>query len=257
MRIRVLNTQSELEKNSLHDDEKGHAPMLIADKRTALARHPLFSCLESVEREQLLMLGVERRFSDGQVIFRRGDAGGSMMLVLRGQIKISIVSEEGKELIFNLIPSGECFGEIALLDGRPRTADAIADGESAVLVLMRSDFIPFLERYPQVAIRLLAVLCQRVRSTSDFIESLAFQNPAARLARLLIKLMATHGVTTSVGVRITSRLSQQEIGSLIAASREGVNKQLRAWQAEELLKVEHGYITVLRPDKLHQLARSA
>ena len=227
------------------------------DKRAVLANHPLFSHLEVAEREQLLALGAERRFNDGQMLFQRGDTGASMMLVLRGQVKISIVSSEGKELIFSIIPPGECFGEIALLDGQARTADAIAVGDCVLFTLARSDFIPFLERHPQVAIRLLAVLCGRVRATSDFIERLAFQNLPARLAHLLLHLAATQGSTTPAGVRITCKLSQQEIGNLIATSRESVNKQLQAWQTEGWLTIEHGHITLLKPAALNRLARSS
>jgi CRP/FNR family cyclic AMP-dependent transcriptional regulator len=226
------------------------------DKRAVLANHALFSHLEVAEQEQLLTLGAERRFNDGQMIFQRGDAGASMMLVLRGQVKISIVSDEGKELIFSIIPPGECFGEIALLDGQARTADAIAVGDCVLFVLARSDFIPFLERHPQVAIRLLAVLCGRVRATSEFIERLAFQNLPARLACLLLKLAATQGSVTPAGVRLTCKFSQQEIGNLIATSRESVNKQLRIWQAAGLLKIDRGTITLLQPTALNRLAGS-
>jgi CRP/FNR family cyclic AMP-dependent transcriptional regulator len=226
------------------------------DKRAVLANHALFSHLEVAEQEQLLTLGAERRFNDGQMIFQRGDAGASMMLVLRGQVKISIVSDEGKELIFSIIPPGECFGEIALLDGQARTADAIAVGDCVLFVLARSDFIPFLERHPQVAIRLLAVLCGRVRATSEFIERLAFQNLPARLACLLLKLAATQGSVTPAGVRLACKFSQQEIGNLIATSRESVNKQLRIWQAAGLLKIDRGTITLLQPTALNRLAGS-
>lgn len=180
-----------------------------------------------------------------------------MMLVLRGQVKISIVSDEGKELIFAMTQPGECFGEIALLDGQTRTADAIAVGDCVLFMLARSDFIPFLERHPQIAIRLLAVLCGRVRATSDFIERLAFQNLPARLARLLLKLAATQGSATPTGVRINQKLSQQEIGNLVAASRESVNKQLRLWRTEGLLTIKQGYITLLQPVALSQLAHSS
>lgn len=228
--------------------------MPLLDKRTVLARHGLFSHLEPAEREQILTLGTERRFNDGQMIFQRGDVGNSMMLVLRGQVKISIVSDEGKELVFSIIPAGECLGEIALLDGQDRTADAIAVGECVLFTLSRSNFIPFLERHPRVAIQLLAVLCGRLRATSDFIEGLAFQNLPARLARLLLKLAATQGSTTPAGVRLTCKLSQQDIGNLIATSRESVNKQLRAWRAQGLLEIEHGYITLRQPAALNRLA---
>lgn len=227
------------------------------DKRTALAHHALFDHLKTAEREQLLTLGIERRFKDGQMIFRRGEAGNHMMLVLGGQVKISIVSEDGKELTFILIPPGECFGEIAMLDGQSRTADATAVGECVLFTLARQDFIPFLEQHPQVAIRLLALLCGRLRATDEFIERLAFQNLPNRLARLLVKLAATHGTTTPQGIRIAHKLSQQGIGNLIAASRESVNKQLQLWRAEGLLTVEQGHITLLQPTTFNRLANSA
>ncbi len=228
--------------------------MLLNDKRAALVEHILFSHLDTVEREQLLALGSVRRFDDGQMIFQRGDAGNSMMLVLRGEIKISIVSDEGKELIFSIVAPGECFGEIALLDGQPRSADATAIGKCALFTLLRQDFIPFLERRPQVATALLAVLCGRLRTTSDLVERLAFQNTPARLARLLVTLAANHGTTTPTGIRIAHKLSQQDLGNRIATSRESVNKQLRLWRAQRLLTVEQGYITLLQPDTLNRIA---
>lgn len=228
--------------------------MLPIDKHAALAHHALFDHLETAEREQLLALGMERRFKEGQMIFRRGETGSHMMLVLRGQVKISIVSEDGKELTFILIPPGECFGEIALLDGQPRTTDATAVGECVLFTLARQDFIPFLEQHPPIAVRLLALLCGRLRATNEFIERLAFQNLPARLARLLIQMATTHGTTTSTGILIAHKRSQQEIGNLIAASRESVNKQLQLWRAEGLLAVEQGYITLLQPTILKRLA---
>ena len=100
------------------------------------------------------------------------------------------------------------------------------------------------------------MLCGRVRATSDFIERLAFQNLPARLARLLLKLAATQDRPPD-GVRINQKLSQQEIGNLVAASRESVNKQLRLWRTEGLLTIKQGYITLLQPVALSQLAHSS
>lgn len=229
----------------------------LLDKRAVIAGHALFSSLPETEREQLLALGVERRFRDGQLIFQRGDANTSIMLVLRGQVRISIVSEDGKELVFAIVLPGECFGEIALLDGQSRTADATALGECVLFVLARQDFIPYLERHPQIAFRLLRVLCERVRTTNAFIERLAFLNLPARLACLLLKLAATQGVATPTGVRVVRKFSQQDLGNLVAASRVSVNKQLRNWQTAGLVKVERGSITLLQPKALSQLACSS
>lgn len=229
--------------------------MPITDRRV-LANHPLFSHINPAECDQLLALGTERRFSDSQMIFQQGDPGLSMMLVLRGQVRISILSEEGKELTLAMLWPGECFGEIALLDGQPRSADATAIGDCTLFVLTRQDFIPFLERHPQVAIGLLAVLCGRLRTNTEFIEKLVFQNLPTRLAQLLVKLAAAHGTNSPTGMRIACKLSQQEIANQIATSRESVNKQLRAWRAEGLLRMDQGYITLLQPAALNRLADS-
>mgnify|MGYP001815510767 CR=1 FL=1 len=231
--------------------------MPLSDRYAALVQHELLDQMDAAEREQLLSLCVERRFSDGQLIFQRGDPGSSMMLVLQGQVRISILSMEGKELTFAIIRPGECFGEIALLDGHPRSADATAVGKCALLVLMRHDFIPFLERHPRVAIGLMTLLCRRLRTLSMFTEQQAFESLPNRLARLLVKLAETQGIVTPVGIRIAGKLSQQEIGNLVATSRESVNKQLRIWRTEGLLIVEQGHITLLQPAALKQLANSA
>jgi len=231
--------------------------MPLSDQYRALIQHELLDQISAAERDQLLALGVERRFNDGQLIFQRGDPGNSMMLVLEGQVKISILSEEGKELIFSMIQPGECFGEIALLDGHPRSADATAVGKCVLFTLMRQDFIAFLERHPCVAIRVMALLCRRIRTLSVLTEQQAFENLPIRLARLLIKLAETQGVVLPAGIRIANKISQQEIGNRIVASRESVNKQLRAWRTQELLTIEQGYITLLQPAVLKRLANSA
>ena len=231
--------------------------MPLSDQYRTLIQHELLDQISTAERDQLLSLGVERRFNDGQLIFQRGDPGNSMMLVLQGQVKISILSEEGKELIFTMIQPGECFGEIALLDGHPRSADATAVGKCVLFTLMRQDVIAFLECHPRVAIQVMALLCRRIRTLSVLTEQQVFENLPTRLARLLIKLAEIQGVALPAGIRIASKLSQQEIGNRIAASRESVNKQLRTWRAEGLLTVEQGYITLLQPTVLKRLANSA
>jgi len=231
--------------------------MPLSDQYRTLIQHELLDQISTAERDQLLSLGVERRFNDGQLIFQRGDPGNSMMLVLQGQVKISILSEEGKELIFSMIQPGECFGEIALLDGHPRSADATAVGKCTLYTLTRQDFIPFLESHPRIMLSVIALLCRRIRTLSVLTEQQVFENLPTRLARLLIKLAEIQGVALPAGIRIASKLSQQEIGNRIAASRESVNKQLRIWRAEGLLTVEQGYITLLQPTVLKRLANSA
>ena len=228
--------------------------MSAADPRALLAQHFVLSHLGPEALERVVAMAGERRFASGRVIFRKGDPGTSLMAVLSGRVRISVYSEDGKEVILNLIDAGQMFGEIALLDGKERTAEATAMGLTTLAVLDRREFIPFLERNPKIAIRLLEVLCERVRRTSELVESVAFLDFGARLARLLLRLAETYGEAVGQGVRLDLKLSQTDLGSLIASTRESVNRQLNAWSADGVLALERGQITILDRAALEALA---
>jgi CRP/FNR family cyclic AMP-dependent transcriptional regulator len=208
------------------------------------SRNPLFQHLASDELDELLGYAQEQSYENGQTIFSRGDPGDSMLAVLGGRVRISICSEEGKEITLAVIEAGQIFGEMALLDGEGRSADATAIGCCRLLIIRRRDFVPFLEGHAKLAIRLLQILCQRVRHANDFCETIAFFNLPIRLARLLVQLDRTHGERLGTYRRIGLKLSQEELGHLIATSRESVNKQLHAWQSDGLIELAHGYIVI-------------
>ncbi len=229
-------------------------PKPVRDYRSLLKRHYLFEGLEQDELDHIYELSVERRYSGGQVIFQKGEPGTSLMAVLRGRVRISVFSESGKEVILNIIDDGEFFGEIALIDGRERTADATAMGECSLLSVERRNFLPFLERHAKTAVRLLMVLCERVRQTSDLVESVAFLELPVRLARLLIKLSETYGEETSQGVYLNLALSQRDLGNLIATSRESINKQIQQWKAADILTTRQGRYTIADPRRLETIA---
>lgn len=222
-------------------------------RRTALLSSPLFQAMQPEELNEILSLALERRFKRGQTIFQKDDSGSSMMAVLRGLVRISVVSAEGKEITLNVIRPGEVFGEIALLDGQPRSADATAAEETALLVVERRQFLPFLSRNQDLTLRLLAVLCQRLRQTSMALEQIALFDLPARLARVLLKLGTDYGRATPNGIRIDLKLSQRDLSNLVAASRESVNKQLGAWREEGVLSLDEGYIVLRREAGLQTL----
>ncbi len=139
----------------------------VSDGREFLARHDLLGHLTPEELDHLLAPARVERLDEGRVLFRKGDPGDRLYVVLSGRISIGTTSEAGKEVVFNVLGRGEVFGEIALLDGKARTADATAMAESHLLVLERADFMPFLERHPEVAARLIAVLCERVAGSAS------------------------------------------------------------------------------------------
>ncbi len=224
------------------------------DKRTLLAGNMLFLQLGGAELDRLVAYARVVRVGANQMIFHKGDPGTGMMAVLSGRVKISTMSVDGKEAVLNFIDQGEVFGEIALLDGKERTADATAMEDTELLVLDRRDFIPFLEAHPGFAVRLIELLCARLRKTSELVEDSFFLTLPARLGKRLLQLADSYGRKAEDGVRIELKLSQRELGSLIGLARENINRQLRAWQKEGLVDLTGGYITIKDEDALNAIA---
>lgn len=214
------------------------------DKREALAGHFLFRHLRPAEMTSLLARARIERRKARSVIFRQDSPGYGLMAVLSGRVKISSRAPNGREIVLNIINPGEVFGEVALLDGKPRTADATALTACELLIIDRRDFIPFLQAHPDVAVRLLSVLCERLRRTSQQVQDLLFLDVRGRLAKTLLRLAETHGQATPDGHRIDLKFSQRELGSLVGLTRESINKQLREWQKLGLLTLDQGTITL-------------
>ena len=223
-------------------------------KRGALLSSSLFQAMRPVELDGVLKTAGERRVRRGQMIFQKGDAGSSMMAVLSGRVRIGAISMDGKEITLNMIDAGEVFGEIALLDGKPRSADATAIDDTHLLIIERRHFVPFLEGDKGLALRLLAVLCARLRQTSETLGDFVMYDLSARLGRTLLKLAADYGRPAGTGIRIGIKLSQNDLSRLVASSRESVNKQMRAWEDEGLVVKQAGLLVVLRPGELKRRA---
>jgi CRP-like cAMP-binding protein len=231
--------------------------MTIAEKHkeAALASHFLLRHLRPEELRHLAASARVSRHPRHATIFHKGDPGSSMMAVVRGKVKICTYSGEGKELVLNIIDQGGVFGEIAVLDGRPRTATAIALEETDLLVLERTQLLPYLTGNPEVLARLLTVLCQRLRQTSEHLEDAMLREAPSRLARGLLRLAETFGRPwPEGGLKLNIRLSQQQIGSLVGASRESVNKHLNDWQRAGHLMMDGGCIVLRDPALLERIA---
>jgi CRP/FNR family transcriptional regulator, cyclic AMP receptor protein len=197
---------------------------------------------ESLTERDLLTLARmcrSRQVDRGTLICGRGEPGDSMMLVAGGRVRISSVSIEGREVILNEILPGQSFGEIALLDGSERTADATAVEPTRLLVLHRRDFQPFLRERIDLCLEVMRLLCQRLRHTTEQVEDLALRSLESRLARVLIALAESGGATASDGsITTTVNLSQRELGEITGATRESVNKTLRLWREQGLAELQ-------------------
>jgi CRP/FNR family cyclic AMP-dependent transcriptional regulator len=221
------------------------------DKLSLLRNHSLFRDLPAAVIEHLGSYMKTRRVVRGTTIFAKGDPGTGLMGVLAGTVKVSVASADGKDVVLNLFHEGEVFGEIALLDGRPRTADATAMSDCELVVIERRDFVPFLSDHPDVMLKFIEILCSRLRRTSEQVQDITFLNLPTRLAKTLLQLTAAEdGSATARKAAVT----QREISQMIGISRESTNKQLRAWAKRGWIRLERGGVNVVAPDKLAAIA---
>lgn len=189
----------------------------------------------------------------GTRIFARGDAGHGLMAVIAGVVRISVPSDSETELTLNLIGPNGIFGEIALLDGEPRSADATAMTACRLLLLERRDFIATLADEPSAALALLKILSIRLRQTSRQLEQASFKPASQRLAQALLTLGRAADGTDGEKGRI--RLSQRQIGNMIGLSRETTNRYLRAWHRAGVVALEPGGLAIANPAALEALAQ--
>ncbi len=193
------------------------------------------------------------RYRDRRTIFHKGDPGSSMLVVVGGHVRITSSSASNRGVTLNTIGPGEVLGEIGLLDGEPRSCDAVASGDVELLVLDRRDFVPFLERHHDVCLRLMGVLCQRLRQTTDQVEDLVFLDHTARLAKTLLRLARAGGSGAGAPL-VVGPLTQGDLGAVAGMRREFVNRQLRDWQASGVLVREGRRITIADPAALQRIA---
>ena len=226
----------------------------LEEKRDILKNHFLLCHLRDWDLERLARHSRISEIAAGDTIFRKYDAGDTMIVVIKGRVVICSHSVDGREVVFNIINPGEVFGEIAFLDGRERTADARVLEDVTCLVLDRRHFLPFLEENPKVVIELMTVLCERVRSTTVHIEDTAFLEFRTRLAKKLLAFAEHYGTPVGQGSRIELSLSQTDLGAMLNATRESVNRQLRSWVKKGLIEIDKGTITLMELERIEDIA---
>jgi CRP/FNR family transcriptional regulator, cyclic AMP receptor protein len=189
----------------------------------------------------------------GEVIFRVGSPGDIMMAVVTGTVRIVATSPQGKEIVLGDLKAGEVFGEIALLDGGERSADAVALTKCELLALERRDLMAALQRNPEACIRLLEVVCKRLRETDERITEIAFFELPVRLAKVLLRTAAAPGAAARAANPKVA-LSQRELGNMIGGTRESVNRCLRDWQRRGIIRLAKGWIILEDTAALTELA---
>jgi CRP-like cAMP-binding protein len=214
-----------------------------------LHQHPILGELPRPAIERLIASATRRKVGRGTTIFAKGDPGTQLIGVLSGRVKIVVSSPNGREAVLNVVHEGDVFGEIALFDGRPRTAGAIAITDCELMSIDRRHLLPLVREQPDIAIKLIETLCARLRRSSEQYEDIMFLNLRARVAKLLLRLMEETKGPLPRKVVVT----QQEMSQMAGMSRESINKQLRAWARSKWVRLERGGVVVLRPEALAEM----
>lgn len=201
-----------------------------------LKRVPLFEGLADAELDALSQVALLRTFPKDRVVIMAEEEGNSLFVIHNGQVKVSIVSEDGREVILSILGEGNFFGEMSLLDGHPRSANVTTTQETELLMVRRADFLRFIQKSPQTAIKLLSVLASRIRVTDRKIEGLALSDVTGRITQTLLQLADEQGEPTPEGVLIKDRPTHQDLANMSGTTRETVSRILKRLENQ-------GYIT--------------
>jgi len=208
----------------------------------------LFESLDQQELEALSDVTFTRTFSKDNVIILAEEEGDTLFILKKGQVKVSIVSEGGREVILSLLGPGSVFGELSLLDGKPRSANVVATEETDLLMLRRADFLQLIYKTPQIATALLAELATRMRKTDRQIEGLALLDVTSRISDTLLQLATEQGAETADGVTIESRPTHQELANMSGTTRETVSRVLKRLEGQGYINRNGRKITILREE---------
>ena len=217
-----------------------------------LARVPLFASLKPALLDELAGMLAPKSYRRGEVIFHQDDPGSAMHLIKSGQVKIATTSPEGEEVIMAILKDSDFFGELSLLDDKPRSADAVAMEVTQTLTLRRDDFMDMLARHPEMVSGVLASLAERLRRTDQLLEDAVFLDLPARLSKRLLELAQKHGVKTEKGLEIDLRLTQQDLAAALGVTRVALNKHLGRLQDDDLISLESKRIIITRPEELRK-----
>ena len=238
---------------------RSHPQMPIeVDKRVAalqdfLKHMSLFAGITDTELKSLAKDFVPNRFRQGETIFHQGDPGQVLYLIQSGQVRIFVMGDEGQETSVILYGPGDIFGELAVIEGLPRSASAVAMEDTIVLTLSRDLFREQMRRSPQLAFNFMKALSVRVRYSTQQVGSLAVLDVPGRLARKLLELAQQHGSVEPEGVRINTALTQSDLASLIGTTRESINKTLGTFRRQGLVLTKQGHIMIVDPDALREI----
>lgn len=223
----------------------------LIDKRMFLGSNPLFEDIREEDLGDLVAITRSKQYKSHQTIIKQGQSGDEMYIIVSGKVLIQIHIADGEDLPVGVLAAGEAFGEISLFDNEARTATVTTTEPSHFLVLGRDQFKDFLLKHPYVAIQLLTVMSKRLRSSSDLLKDSLYSDVSARLAKTLCDIAQAYGQQTRKGLQVNIAFNDNELGEIAGVPGEVVAAQLRHWKDAGVIQVNHGYLTLLKPEELH------
>jgi CRP-like cAMP-binding protein len=205
--------------------------------KEALKTVPLFSSLTDKELESLGKVAFVREYDKNEMIIHKHDEGDTFFSLIGGRVKVVLADDEGKEFIVGILQPNEFFGELALLDGEPRSASVVAIDKTEVLVVRRDDFLRLFTTNPEMAKKVIAVLGKRLRNANEHIESLAFLDVCGRLARILLDMGGESGKEVEAGIEISVTHSRTELANLVGTTRETLTRALKTLETMGYIRI--------------------
>lgn len=229
--------------------------MPVKNEEEAVKKAPLFTALDDDSAASLRASMTGVKLSRGQILFKEGDAGDRLFVVVDGKLKLGTTSNDGRENLLSILGPGDMFGELSLFDPGPRTATATAVVDSKLLALANDQVIGWVKEHPQVSLQLLGRLAQRLRRANDVLSDLVFADVPGRVAKAIIELGERFGTQKPNGLHVNHELTQEELAQLVGASRETVNKALADFATRGWVKLEPRSVIVLDYERLVKRGR--
>ena len=215
------------------------------------AKVPLFSCLSSMDRTAICRIMLHKKFSQGETIVREDDdEGQTFFVIVSGRVHVAVITSEGKSAILATLKPGDFFGEMAILDGEPRSASVIASEDCTLLMLYRKMFLDILQRYPKITIQMLVEMSQRIRRANKHINTLSLMSVYGRVADVLLQLAKDQGQRVRELIVIPNRPTHQVIADMAGTSRETVSRILSQLQKKHYIVIDGKKLVILNEEKL-------
>lgn len=220
---------------------------------TILRNIPFFREFEDAQLQQIAQTAALRTYHKHEFIVREGDPGGTFYIILEGSVAVTRIASDGRETILSILKANDFFGEMSLFDSSLRSASIKTLSDVKVGVIDEKAFLDVLERSPKIARYLVTALSQRLRAANQLIAATTSQDIRARLASLLLNLSQSFGEKVDNGVKITLRLTNQEMANMIGTTRETVNRTLNRFWDEHLIDMRTSHVVIVEAEKLRSL----